>query len=251
MVRKLASPVLLLLVLLAALAVVPDKPHLSTVRAQEVSQQRAVSLRGADALQGLLARTVPGLPQSAGPDAIQAFPADGTAPYAVATVFVPLVCGAQEEVQELQIFDEDGVLRDWAWLIENFGAVDILRADEPGAARIIALHASTGPAALVAHVEQADGAPSVGTTVVRYWPGAPSLSDPELHGCGGLALGVYGGTEANGNIGFGMGGGDYYWPPAGGASAIWVGRMASDCVTGLGMIGGTNHRHLDTVFQMP
>jgi hypothetical protein len=102
----------------------------------------------------------------------------------------------------------------------------------------------------VAWVRHADGTPSAGTTVVRYWPDADPL-DPALYGCNGLMQGVYGETKDTGEIGFGMGSGDYYWPPDGGVSAIWVGRMPSDCITGLGMVGGTNHRHLDSVFRLP
>jgi PKD repeat protein len=169
-------------------------------------------------------------------------------------------CGAEVVAHDVNVtaivtqplvFDEAGVLRDWAWLVENFGAVELVQSEEPGAAHIIELHASTGAATLEVWVRQADGTPSNGTTVVRYWPSAPPLGDPQLYGCDGLTQGVYGDTEGDGHIGFGMGGGDYYWPPSGGASAIWVGRMASDCIKGLGMIGETEHRHLNSVFQLP
>jgi hypothetical protein len=64
--------------------------------------------------------------------------------------------------------------------------------------------------------------------------------------------GVFGGTNIEGNIGFGMGHGDYYFPPNVGASAVWVadGAGPADVVSGLGMLGGTNHRHLDIFYQL-
>jgi hypothetical protein len=49
-----------------------------------------------------------------------------------------------------------------------------------------------------------------------------------------------------------MGRGDYYFPPEGGASAVWVASSAgpSDYISGLGMLGGTNHRHIDVFYQL-
>ena len=64
--------------------------------------------------------------------------------------------------------------------------------------------------------------------------------------------GVYGGTNINGDIGFGMGRGDYFFPPNSGASSLWISdeRGPSDFIEGLGMLGGTNHRHLNVYFQL-
>jgi len=45
-----------------------------------------------------------------------------------------------------------------------------------------------------------------------------------------------------------MGDGDRYTPPAGGASAIWC-EWGADLVQGLGLVGSTEARHLDLVYQ--
>ena len=63
---------------------------------------------------------------------------------------------------------------------------------------------------------------------------------------------VHGTTGGNGDVGFGMGNGAYYWPDKGqiGPHAIWMygADTPSDLILGLGMIGATNHTHLDTVW---
>ena len=49
-----------------------------------------------------------------------------------------------------------------------------------------------------------------------------------------------------------MGNGDYYTPPLQeGASWIWVAQpdVASEAIAGLGMLAGTNHSHMNAVFQ--
>jgi hypothetical protein len=152
--------------------------------------------------------------------------------------------GPPPELPPLVILDLNGVQRDWNWLRDTFGNVNLYRAGAGTAYRVCVLKAIEGPATLVAKVTD-DGQPLVGITVIRYWPGAPQLP-PEL--VGWFDRGIYAQTKANGEVGFGMGGGDYYQPPGGGASAIWVHGLPSDLVTGLGMLWATNHIHLDTEF---
>jgi hypothetical protein len=85
--------------------------------------------------------------------------------------------------------------------------------------------------------------------VVRYWPDAPVLP-PEHVRWSGWVQGVYGTTKENGEIGFGMGNGDFYPLEDGGVSAEWVADAGygSDLVTGLGMVLGSNRLHLDVTF---
>jgi hypothetical protein len=155
-----------------------------------------------------------------------------------------------------QVFDQQGEEQDWTWLTENFGAVAIERAEvRPGVGqvyRVVKLQDSEGPAVQIVNVVDQDGFPMNGARVVRHWPGAPSLAGrlPPV----GLWRdeGVFGETNAEGNIGYGMGHGDYYFPPGPGASAVWVAseEVPSDLAGGLGMLGGTNHRHLDVFYQL-
>jgi hypothetical protein len=159
-------------------------------------------------------------------------------------------------MEMLKIYDQQGHEQDWSWLIANFGQVRLERAEVPDGTsqvyRITMLRDAEGPAVTVVNVKNQGGRPLENIRVVRYWPDAPSLptwAPPASHW---HDRGVYGGTNINGDIGFGMGRGDYYFPPSGGASALWVSdeRGPSDLIEGLGMLGGTNHRHLNVYFEL-
>jgi hypothetical protein len=144
---------------------------------------------------------------------------------------------------EVAVYDCDDQPADATWLYETFGAVAWQPRD---GARLVALRSREGPATLVIHVEDGAGDPLENVTVVRHWPDAPPLP-AELQWDGTYNRGVFGPTNGEGNIGFGMGFGDYYFPPGqSGASAVWIGGPASYLLTGLGMLGGTNHMHLDS-----
>jgi len=145
----------------------------------------------------------------------------------------------------MRIYDKNGVERDAAWLQQQFGAVDVVPGDGPW--RCVELREQEGPATIVVTVKDRNGKGVNRALVARWWPDSklPGLPS-EL--ASWHEQGVYGETNVNGDIGFGMGGGDYYWPPSGGASEVWM-DYDSDLVRGLGMIGGTNHRHLNVVFQ--
>lgn len=155
-----------------------------------------------------------------------------------------------------KILDQQGQERDWDWLIANFGTVSLERTEVPQgvnkAYRIVKLQVSEGPAVQIAIVADSAGTPLEGITVVRHWPGAPPLPGWSPPASAWQDKGVFGPTNVRGEIGFGMGRGDYYFPPNLGASAVWVADPAgpSDFISGLGMLGGTNHRHLDVYFQL-
>jgi hypothetical protein len=155
-----------------------------------------------------------------------------------------------------QVYDRQGQEQDWDWLIASFGAISLERAKAPAGVsqvyRIVKLREVEGPAVEVVHLDDRDGHPLEGIRVVRHWPGAPLLPGWPPPTSRWRDRGVFGGTNVNGDIGFGMGHGDYYFPPNGGASAVWVAEAAgpSDFIAGLGMLGGTNHRHLDVYFQL-
>jgi hypothetical protein len=155
-----------------------------------------------------------------------------------------------------KIYDQQGIERDWTWLVANFGTISIERTEVPEGVgrvyRVVKLQDAEGPAVKIVHVRTPDGKPVGGVRVVRTWPGAPHLPPWPQPTSQWRDQGVYGNTNVNGDIGFGMGHGDYYFPPNSGASAVWVADEAgpSDFVSGLGMLGGTNHRHLDVSYEL-
>lgn len=152
------------------------------------------------------------------------------------------------------VYDFDGNATDWDWLTSVFGPVQLLDRETPN--RIKTMTAQTGPASITVHVEDALG-PLADVPVIFYWPDAPSL--PEwAWGCGtradslllGLHRGIIGYTNLNGDVGFAMGGGSYYFPPDVGPHCLWLGLGESECVCGLGMIGLTEHDHLNPGFTL-
>lgn len=155
-----------------------------------------------------------------------------------------------------RVLDQTGQEMDWDWLVAQFGAVTLQRAEAPTGVeqvyRLVRLQAIEGPAALVAHVVDAEGEPMEGVMVARHWPGAPELPTWPAPTSRWHDRGVLGRTDVRGNLGFGMGVGDYYAPPNRGQSSVWLAGTAepSDLVGGLGMVQGTNHRHLDLVWQL-
>lgn len=153
-----------------------------------------------------------------------------------------------------KIIDHEGQERDWDWFVTNFGAITIERcpATEGKVFRIVKLRDSIGPAVQIASVRDEDSMPLIGVNLVRFWPDAPELPQWPAPISMWRRRGVIGPTNEEGNVGFGMGHGDYYFAPNAGASALWVadGRGPSDFIIGLGMLGGTDHRHVDVFFQL-
>lgn len=118
----------------------------------------------------------------------------------------------------LRILDASGQLRDWAWLTAEFGLTES-NVEQGDAWRVTQLQEGGEEAAIVVY-----GPP--GTVVQFGWP--DGFDEAPI--------------KPEGHVGFPMGPGAYYWPPAVGPHYVTVG----DCiVTGLGMIGGTNHRHVN------
>jgi len=159
-------------------------------------------------------------------------------------------------VDKPQVFDYEGRERDWDWLVSTFGAVRMEHVKLPEGVnkvfRLVKLQDTQGAGVQVVHVVDEEGNPLEGVRVARYWPDAPELPAWPRPTSMWRRRGVYGETNVNGDIGFGMGAGDYYYEPRLGASAVWVAdeRGPSDLITGLGMVGGTPHRHLDVHFQL-
>lgn len=159
-------------------------------------------------------------------------------------------------MDRLDIWDQEGQKRDWDWLVDQFGPLHLERVEVPqGVAkvyRVVKLQGVEGPAVQVVTVSDPDGNALAGVRVVRHWPDAPDLPTWSPPVSVWQKEGVFGVTNAEGNIGFGMGQGDYYFPPDSGVSSLWVADEAgpSDSIGGLGMLGGTRHEHVDVTFQL-
>jgi hypothetical protein len=171
-----------------------------------------------------------------------------------------------------KIFDKYGTQQSWAWLQEYYGALVIHPATAGPGWRCVELHENAdiatgvkkGPflghigaaAIIMVHVQDDTGSPAANVQVAWYWPDAPE--NPEAGPANGVPSAMRPGhadnpgtTDGNGNVGFGMGGGAYYFPPNQGPHATWIYGTGtnSDVVLGLGMRGGTNHDSLWPVFQ--
>ena len=168
--------------------------------------------------------------------------------------YLPVVMRPEEPVvPDLAIYDMDGVLQDWDWLVETFGPVELVPGTD--AAKVIELREAGPNNVLIVRVEDVYGEPIVGQEVVFYWPDHnPNLPDlpPEKWACG-LDWGLIIETKENGNAEFTMGPGSYYYPDQGesGPHVVWIPREGTDCLHGLGMLPGTDHYHLDSVWRLP
>jgi len=135
------------------------------------------------------------------------------------------------------VYDMHGNLRDMDWVAQTYGSW-IERAT-PGADgsvfRIVQLREIEGPVTIKVWVKDSSGNPWLGVSVRCSWPG----EGEEIKS-----------TEEDGTVSL-CAMGDYINPwGSGGARSMEVLDGASDIARALGMLGGTNHRHLDVVFQL-
>jgi hypothetical protein len=176
------------------------------------------------------------------------------------------------------IYDALGNLKDAAWLKAKYGDVTINtppdyagpawrvfalveNADYPGKAGSVSLPwwpepDPDAPAAIIVKTLSPGGAPLEACPVARHWPGAPELPADRQHW---KKRGVVGWTNVNGDVGFGMGQGDFYSPPNVPPTWVWIAQVSqasgdqpavpTEAVSGLGMLAGTNHDHVDVVFH--
>ena len=156
----------------------------------------------------------------------------------------------------------DCTLSDMAWVASEYGftvdrAPDGWTGSAPYVYRLVGLVERVGPSNIDVYVIDEAGSPIVGVRVAWWWPdvgsasGAVATSTDEWY-----ASMLPGTTEASGRVGF-MLAGSAYLPccGCGGPHAVWIsepsasGAVPSDRAGALGMLGGTNHRHMDLVFQ--
>ena len=148
---------------------------------------------------------------------------------------------------------------DMAWVESEYGST-YQRADEPSIAaaglvfRLVEFAEREGPSNIDVIIVDQAGEPLPGVAVAFSWPDAPDLSRPDEW----YPRKITSVTDVAGRVGFALGGGAYLDDCGGGGPhAIWVSEpgvdpettQPSDLADRLGMLGGTNHRHLDLLFQ--
>jgi len=168
--------------------------------------------------------------------------------------------GGNGDMKGVKIYDFDhgpgDATVDEAWLMETFGNVQVHDAVarfglQPGDwyYQLAYLDARLGDANIIINVRDEDGNPVEGAETVFGWPDAPA------HGLSAewqwTETGVPGPTNVKGDCGPGLGPGAYYSPDKGerGAHFVWIASLPSDYVDGLGMLGMTNHAHLNLGYQ--
>jgi len=168
----------------------------------------------------------------------------------------------------VRIYDVMGNERNWDWLAAKYGPLVVHSADPgpgwrlveiredadlPANVSVTAISPLAAPTIMVKALA-ADGRPAVDMWLAWYWPDAPE--NPDAMPANGLPAGMRpnradrpGVTNLNGDVGFAMGRGAYYFPPEIGPHAVWVWGANSDVILGLGMLGATNHDHLNLVYR--
>jgi hypothetical protein len=160
---------------------------------------------------------------------------------------------------DIKVFDWQGQQRDLAYLKGKYGnfIIQPAAAGEGSAFYITVLREKVNTAAtVVVRVTDANGVPLQDIRIAWYWPDAPA--DPNAGPMGSVPPQmrpnrcVNGMSNPDGDVGFGMGHGAYYFPNQGqiGPHAAWIygTNTRSDLILGLGMVGGTNHDHFDVEY---
>ena len=146
---------------------------------------------------------------------------------------------------------------DLAFVASEYGSTFTRHDAEGGTAtayRLVAFVEREGPSNIDVLVVNEQAQPMAGVPVAFYFSSAPDPSRADEW----YPNKVTGVTGANGIIGFALAP-SAYLPScgSGGPHAIWVSEpgatpdttVPSDLADALGMLGGTNHRHLDLIFQ--
>jgi len=148
---------------------------------------------------------------------------------------------------------------DMEWVASEYGSghrrADPASVEAAGVVyRLVEYSERVGPSNIDVWVVDGDGSPLPGIAVAFTWADAPEPSRRDEW----YPRKVTTMTDGGGRSGFALGGGAYV-PDcgAGGPHAIWISEpgadpettLPSDVADRLGMLGGTNHRHLDLMFQ--
>lgn len=180
-----------------------------------------------------------------------------------------------------RVFDRYGEERDWGWLVENFGPVEIWAAPDgegtalwldevweqgdipkarieqvrrwpPGGRPAVTEDGVRyGTPRCTVHVEDAQGEALGGVLVARRWPHRETnLALDEVPEAlrTWFGRGVVARTSEHGDVFFEAGPGDAYAPPELGASTVWL-EGRSDAFYGWGWLAGTRFTSLRLVFR--
>jgi hypothetical protein len=131
------------------------------------------------------------------------------------------------------------------WLREKYGNVQLLDAGPGEKFRLMRIDETEGPAVIKVRVLDWEATPWRGQPVANHWPD-PGL--PDLRNAGLKTLwrdrAENQNTDDAGFTGFGIGIGSYIRDlQEGGPHVVWVlsPSLPSDGLSGVGMLGGTNH----------
>jgi hypothetical protein len=151
----------------------------------------------------------------------------------------------------IRILDEQGEEQTQEWLEQEFGQVEVVQPKTKPAYFLVQLREQLGPSNIDVFCHPHDRR----RRIAFFWPDAPTETspyEPEI-----VAFYQYP-DEGTAKVGFALGPGSYYWPSLGqvGPHTIWIEEidetfeiLRSAYVRGLGMLGDTNHRHLNLTFK--
>jgi len=139
-------------------------------------------------------------------------------------------------------------VRDWGWLQEVFGGVGTQEAANCPGGSVYAVDTLWESHDVSLRVTVLDGNGNRMPNVpVAFFGFEDAVDTPGA--CRPNARVMY--TNHDGEANMVMGWGSAYIPPAAGYHAVWVmDSLASDCVTGLGMVDYTEHWHLNVTFRL-
>ncbi len=137
----------------------------------------------------------------------------------------------------VRVYDQYGNERDLDWVREIYGSWIEWASPAPGSSvyRVVELREREGPVTIKVWVKDSAGNALPGVSIRCSWPGGEEIKPTEEDGTVSLCA---------------MG--DYIdpWGSGGARSMEVLGGVPSDIARALGMLGRTNHRHLDVVFQL-
>jgi len=170
--------------------------------------------------------------------------------------------GEEPSMDGIRVLDAGGTVRDWQWVLDEFGPLDLRLADpvDIGGSlqviRLVQVQEQFGPANCNVHLFDINGQPVIGAGAAWWYSTAAGFSSDVLTLAKSLweTNGDIGLTNDTGVVGFAMSEDGKYYPDQGvaGPYGTWflTAEHTSDGLFGVGMEAGTDHRHLNLWFQI-